>query len=246
MIARFESLVALLVSVCALVPLEAGARRPSQLEGFVRPERRVAPPAPVAPVLPPELAEVPDHTLTVTLEMEGDARAAARRTRVVSRTTDRVHVAESRDVEWLFRRNPIDRARVSGVLVEHREQRLVVYDESDLRNLLGIEGWAGVVSLGFDYRALNRAPATLRERQVGAIRFVRHEAPDAFFWWSAEAKLATDFTQRQGPRALRVSIEAATPAVDDALLQDPVVRFPAYEVLDVADWLELPVRHPRP
>jgi hypothetical protein len=236
----------LLMSACALEPLEAGDRRQSHRDGFVRPARRAAPPAPTAPSLPSTLEIVPDYTLTVTLEAEGDPRTATRRARVVSRATDRVHVAEGRDVEWLFRRNALDRARVSGVLVDHREQRLVVYDESDLRNLLGIGGWADVVSLGFDHGLLSRGTATAHERYVGIVRFVEYHTPAASFWWSPEAGLATGFEQQQGVRSQRVSIEAASPGVDPALLQDPSARFPAYEAMDVAEWLELPTRRPRP
>ena len=244
---RFGSIALLLVGACGLVQVAADQRGPFQLDGFIRPERRPAPPAPTAPVLPPQVADVPAYTLTVTITAEGDERTVARRTRVVSRTTDRAHVAEGRDSEWFFRRNPIDPARVSGLLVDHRAQRIIIYDESDLRNLLRIDGWAAVVSLGFDHRFLAEASATSHERRVGGVRFVQYTTPAASFWWSAEAGLATDFTEQQGPSALRVSIEAVSPGVNESLLRDPAVRFPAYEVLDVAEWLEQPTpAHRRP
>lgn len=248
-VTRFASLLALALTVsgCGSVLADADQRSGSQPDGFIRPARRPGPPAPAAPVLPPQVANVPAYTLTVAIDLEGDARTATRRTRVVSRTTDRVHVSEGRDSEWFFRRNPIDPARVSGILVDHRAQRLVGHEESDLRNLLGISGWADVVSLGFDHTFLAEAAATTRERQVGGVRFVQYTAPTASFWWSAEAGLATEFTQQQGTRSLRVTIETLSPGVNGTLLLDPVARFPAYEELDVAEWLEQPApTHRRP
>jgi hypothetical protein len=233
------SLVAL-VFVCGPVLLAAGQPSPLQQDGFTRPVRRPGPPAPAAPVLPPQVANVPAYTLTVAFEAEGDSRTAARRTRAVSRATDRVHVAEGRDSEWFFRRNPLDPARVSGLSVDHRAQRIVEYDESDLRNLLGISGWADVVSLGFDHGLLAKVAATAHERRLGGVRFVQYTTPAASFWWSAEAGLATEFTHQQGARALRVTIEALSPGVNERLLLDPVARFPAYEVMDVAESLEAP------
>lgn len=241
------SLVVLMVSVGGPVLLAVGQSGPLQRDAFTRPVRRPGPAAPAAPILPAAVADVPAYTLTVTIAAEGGTGTVPRRTRAVSRTTDRVHVAEGRDSEWFFRRNPIDPARVSGSLVDHRAQRIVVHEESDLRNLLGISGWADVVSLGFDHRFLAEAAPTAHERHVSGVRFVQYTLPSTSFWWSAGAGLATEFTQQQGSRSLRVTIEALSPGVNETLLLDPLERFPAYQELDVAEWLERPApAHRRP
>ncbi len=239
MIRTIGSLV-VLVSVCGPVLPAAGPAIPFQLDGFTRPVRRAGPPPPAAPVLQSAVADVPAYTLTVAIVAEGEDRTVTRRTRAVSRTKDRVHVAEGRDSEWFFRRNALDPARVSGVSVDHRAQRIVEYDESDLRNLLGITGWADVVSLGFDHGLLAEAAATAQERRLGSVRFVQYTTPAASFWWSAETGLATEFTHQQGTRSLRVTIEALSPGVNERLLLDPGTRFPAYQAMDVAESLEAP------
>ena len=48
--------------------------------------------------------------------------------------------------EWLFERNRIDTRRVTASVVEHAEKTIVLYGESDVRNLLGLNGWAEVLA----------------------------------------------------------------------------------------------------
>lgn len=90
-----------------------------------------------------ELSAEADHIAAQTLEQ----RIGPNR-RTVSRTADRIHVAFDDGREWLFVRNPVDRRRAMGYLVEHSQKRISTYAESDLRNAAGIRGWADVLSLG--------------------------------------------------------------------------------------------------
>jgi hypothetical protein len=153
-----------------------------------------------------------------------------------------VHVTEDRTTEWFFRRNPVVQNRVSGIKIDHRARTLIAYDESDLRNLLGINGWGAIVSLGFDHGQLSKAVATGAQNRVGDVVFEEYRSANGSFSWSAEAGLATDFSTPGAGTGGRVSIVAAAKGVDASLLREPSLRFPAYAVRDVAEWLEHPAR----
>jgi hypothetical protein len=56
-------------------------------------------------------------------------------------------VVTTKNREWLFQRNSVDSRRVSATITEHPEKAVVEYAESDVRNLLGINGWAEVLKL---------------------------------------------------------------------------------------------------
>lgn len=207
----------------------------------VNPQRRARVPPPQLAALPREMRTVPDYTVRITMHGHPDRLESAARHRLVSRSTDRVHVGETADAEWLFRRNTLDIARASGVLIDHRTKTLVVYGESDLRNLLGINGWAAIVSLGFDHRLLDQAASTGQIKTVDDVPFVLYKSAQASFWWSAEAGLATEFTPQGGTAVELAVVDSATRGVDESLLRDPEVRFPTYRVVDVAEWLENPL-----
>ena len=207
------------------------------------PTRR-APDAP--PAEPPALLTGAEHVTPLTL------RASVRRQLVggrvqtlqqtIARTADRVHIA-SNGREWLFERNPRDPRRVSASLVEHHSKAIVLYEESDLRMMLGIRGWADVLVLGFDMHALNAYKRARTVRTVGGIRFTRYvrnegNSPTADVWWSDEHFLASSFATVNTGGSTQFSIEHIRAGVDATLLQPPSARFHAYRVFDLADWLE--------
>lgn len=116
--------------------------------GIALPDRSPYPSAPAsAPDLPERLMSIPPETVTLT-GRRGSGTAASRGKHVVSRTSERVHLALPDGNEWLFARNAIDPRRASGVLVHHERRALIEHEESDLRNWLGIRGWADVLALG--------------------------------------------------------------------------------------------------
>jgi hypothetical protein len=161
----------------------------------------------------------------------------------ITRTADRIHVAADDRREWLFERNAIDSRRVSAALVEHASRVIVLYEESDLRNRLGIRGWADVLSLGFDPRILKGLTATEEVRSHSGIRFLRYaaggmNASTQEVWWSDEQALPSAFVTRDDAGVTRFSIERIRGGVDAPLLQHPAFRFRAYRVVDLADWLE--------
>lgn len=158
---------------------------PEALHQITNPTRRAATaPAPALPPVPADADRLPRQTVEVVLPTGPHT---------ISRTPERILVAH-RDREWLFERNTLDPRRASATRVEHTSRLIIVYEESDLRNLLGLNGWADVLA-------------------------------------------ATSYSE-QAPRG--ATIMGIRPQVDDAVMQPAARRFPTYEVLDVADWLEKP------
>jgi hypothetical protein len=204
----------------------------------VLPVRR---PAPSAPPVPPELPPGADRVtpltvhLTITTRARGRARAIAQ---TVTRTADRVHVAAASGAEWLFERNPVDPRRASGFFIEHTARTIVAYSDSDLRAMLGIPGWAHILTMGVDARTLATLSASAETRAVGGLRFVRMSGGPAHaptLWWNADQLLPAEFVTREGG-SLRV--ERLTAVADLGLVRPPDLRFPTYRMIELADWLE--------
>lgn len=223
---------------------EPAVAAPGETVALVQPTRR-APDAPPEP--PPPLPVRAEHVTPLTLhtivrrQAPGSAARVLRQT--ISRTADRVHVATRDGREWLFVRNARDPRRVSGFLVEPAARAIVVYDESDLRNLLGIRGWADALLLGFDLKQLEGLKPTRETRSLGGIRFVRYAGSspatvsrDA--WWSADQVMPCAFVRADHGAVTRFSVERIRPGIDPSLLRPPASRFPQYRVIDLADSLE--------
>jgi len=105
---------------------------------FVLPKRlAVEPSPPVLPALPDDADALEPATIEIRLHGQpGKVLRSARRILVATKSR-----------EWLFQRNVLDPRRVSATITEHPEQAVVEYAESDVRNLLGINGWAEVLKL---------------------------------------------------------------------------------------------------
>ena len=211
---------------------------------LVLPTRRV-PDAP--PAAPPALPAAAERVTPLTLEMAVRWKPLAGRAQTlqqtVSRTADRVHVAAGHGREWLFERNVRDPRRVSGFLIDHASRAIVAHEESDLRMMMGIRGWADVVMLGFDRDTLGDFTRTAQTRIIGGLRFARY-APDrrdagtGDLWWSEEYVLPCEFTTGDSNGLTRFSITRIRAGVDPSLLRPPESRFPKYRVFNIADWLE--------
>ena len=162
----------------------------------------------------------------------------------VSRTHDRIHLALPGRREWLLLRNPVDPRRVSGMLVDHAARTIVVHEESDLRSRLGLNGWADALLLGLDPEVVPRLQAAAQTRAITGVRFKKQVVADgpaelSDVWWNAEFALPGAFTMKDAGGSTRVSIERIVRGVNGARLQLPPSRFPAYKVVDLADWLEV-------
>lgn len=214
------------------------ARGTSLPDGFVPPLRRADSTRPPVVTAPAHSHSLPDYTLEVTLRADPDAPQRSPRSQVVSRTADRVHVADGDHTEWLFVRNPVAPSRVSAHRIDHARRVVVFYDESDVRNLLGVDGWMGVAMLGFDPTQLDLAVPTTDGVRVGEVAFTRYAGPGTSFYWSDSAGLATGFGAVRSGDVVAVSIARATPGVDPRVLREPATRFPQYAAMDVAEWLE--------
>ena len=88
-------------------------------------------------------------TLVVVLS-SADGGTTRRLRQEVSRSRTRVHLSRSDNTEWLFVQNPVDPRRVSGVLIRHADKVVIAYEESDLRNWMGIRGWADIIRMAQD------------------------------------------------------------------------------------------------
>jgi hypothetical protein len=235
----------LLIVVLGSQAAAQSLRPHSSAPSFTSPPRRqtVSPPQP-PPALPAEAQVLSPVVLEVVIE-GGSGEAPAERRQTVTRTADRVHVAAPGGREWLYLRNPVDPRRVSGLLIDHPTRTIVAYEESDLRNALGIRGWLDVLTLGFDAGALQEMDAGADIRRAHGLVFTRYVArrPDADIrevWWSRSALLPLEVVKGEasGSRVVQISVERTRPGVDGRLLEAPAKRFPGYRQVDFPDWLE--------
>ncbi len=206
-------------ALCASAgPARAAQAPASDLAVPVLPVRKGTPPRVRTPV---ELPPGADRVAPLTLHLRITTRAAGRvseRSQTVTRTAKRVHVASVADgspahsadggVEWLFERNPVDPRRASATYVAHATRTIVTYSDSDLQTMLGISGWAHILTMGVD-------PAIL----AGVTPFSAPRSIDM-------------------PDGTRLVIERASATTDLQLVQPAELRFPAYRVVTLADWLE--------
>jgi len=209
----------------------------------VPPTRRAPDASPDSPPASPAVAEkLRPLTLNAVLTATRAGRTQTLR-QTITRTVDRIHVTSSDGREWLFERNPVDPSRVSAFLVQHGSQRIVSYQESDLRMSLGIRGWADVLWLGFDPILLNELVPTSQTRLLGGIRFVRHTADreralTREVWLSEEQALASGFVVADRNGSTRFSIERIRSGINADRLRSPIERFPTYRVFHLTEWLE--------
>jgi hypothetical protein len=199
----------------------------------------VAAPAPLPNVLPGAEA-VPALTLEIAVH-RGAAGAGAEVIQRVTRGANRIHLAAEQAREWLFERNPVDGRRLAAYLVDHPSRTVVVYGESDVRMLLGLRGWADILSLGFAPERLAGYQRSGEQFTMGSVRFTRYvprRPGEADLWWSEHQLVAREFASPEPGGETRVRITSARNGVDAAVLELPPLRFPKYTIVDVADWLE--------
>jgi hypothetical protein len=148
------------VSLASLVGAErtTAVQAPTSLETWVltEPKRRaadaaLAPPPP----LPADAETISPATLDIIVRPRADAERRSQVRETISRTVDRIHLKGHDGREWLFERNPLDPRRVSATVIQHAAKTLVLYEETDLRIMLGIRGWADVLALGFDRQSVS-------------------------------------------------------------------------------------------
>jgi hypothetical protein len=221
----------------------AAQRNPGDNVVFVAPIRRPPDALPAAPPsLPPGADDIPTLTFEVLVEHKPLKGRALVQRQTVSRTKDRIHILAD-GKEWLFERNPVDPRRVSASLIHHPSRTVVLHEESDLRNTLGINGWADVVMIGFDATSLNRLTPTAESRTMEGIRFRRHvsaseRAGVSEVWWNQDYLLPATFVVRQSTGVTKVFIQRLDTKTDPVVLQSPSSRLPDYRVVNLAEWLE--------
>lgn len=151
------------------------------------PTRRVpdAPPG-APPSLPPGAERITPLTIEAIVRRQPSSGSAQTLPQTISRTADRIHIAADSRREWLFERNPRDPRRVSAALIEHTSQAIVLYEESDLRMMLGIRGWADVLALGSESELLTvartRAGVDASRLRPPDHRFPKYRVYDLASW----------------------------------------------------------------
>jgi hypothetical protein len=221
---------------------QAGAGKPAETV-FVLPARRAADARPMAPPdLPAAAASVPPLTLDIAIQRTSPDGSRSTIRQTCSRTADRIHM-RSGAREWFFARNVVDVRRVSALLVDHARRTIVHYEESDVRNLLGLTGWADLLAMGADVAGLSRLTPTGRVRVTSGVSFRQYSAPNddrglPEIWWNEALVLPGAMVLRDATGVTRFSVERVRQGVDATLLDAPAARFPGYKAIDVAEWLE--------
>jgi hypothetical protein len=243
-LAHWISVVAGAALVAGAVPF-AQVRGASSTEEWVLtvPSRRKPDESPAAPLALPKGADrIAPVTIDLAIRRQSTSGPSQTVRQTIVRTADRIHIA-TRDREWRFERNPIDPRRASASAVDHRSQSIVLYEETDLRMMLGIRGWADVLSLGFDTELLAAAERMREVRTQDGLQFDRYrvnraDASLTDLWWCEEQSLPGSFTITDKAGSTRFAIERIRAGVDVSLLAPSEVRLPKYRVVSLAEWLE--------
>lgn len=237
------------VAGIATVAVLVTARQATTGEGpgaeITLPERSAPDPPDAAPIpAVPACADAIDP-IAYTLVTTWQGGPAGRRTteQHVTRTRTHAHlVLDGGRQEWLFERNPVHPDRVVGYLIDHDAREIHVHHDSDLRNTLRLRGWADVLMMRFDPRVLATLRETGEQRTVAGAEFRRFvAAPDAGLgvvevWWSEALLLPLATRSREsGSLTVEATVKRLSKEIDPAVIDDPAVRFPAYEVLDASD-----------
>ncbi len=210
----------------------------------VLPLRRAAdepPPPPTA--LAAGADAVTPLTLGVVIRRQPTGGKAHVVRQTITRTSTRMHVAPDRGAEWLFERNAIDPRRVSGQMIDHASRQIVFHSDSDLRNMFGIPGWSHLLTLGVDPTLLAAMRPVPGPRTVDGVRFTRLAAASIgqgleSVWWSSDHLLPAEFVTSDNTGRTFFSVETIRSSADESLLRSPETRFPGYDAIDLADWLE--------
>lgn len=205
-----------------------------------------APPPAEIPALPENAAGLPDLTLEFREIVAGDGTARRRESdRILTRSRNRVHLRFSGGrQEWLFLQNPVDPRRLSGLLINHAENVIVTYYESDLRMQGVARGWLDVLTLGLDARIIGELSPAAETTEFAGARFgklvAKKPREDGLVevWWSEELLLPMRVVRQTGQTTQTYELTRLTRGADPVVLEDPLRRFPGYTTVDFADWHE--------
>lgn len=199
------------------------------------------PALPGPPALPPGADGLAPLAFRATIVWQG-VQGEQRVVQDITRTVERVRlVPEGSRSEWLFERNPVDTRRAAGYLVDHDAREILAHQESDLRNRLGLNGWADVLMMRFHPDSLAALRATDERESAAGATFVKYVTGDggrpgaAEVWWSDTLLVPLRQTVREPGRVVTTTLSRLSPEVNLAELADPRVRFPEYAVRDIAD-----------
>ncbi|MQA28526.1 MAG: hypothetical protein GEU82_01635 [Luteitalea sp.] len=232
------------ISVGATATQSREPTTPTTPFALVQPARRSSD----APLMPPEPLPPAAHRITpmafdIVVRSRSQAGASTITRQRVTRTAERIHIDDGAGREWLFERNPVDPRRVSGSAIYHAAREIVVYQESEVRNTLGISGWADVLMPGIRAGQIREMKPTRQARTIGGLRFVRFTALDPRgatkeAWWNEDEVLSAGVVSSSGAMSVEMSLERLIAVVQPELLRAPAMRFPSYRQIDFPDSLE--------
>jgi hypothetical protein len=169
--------------------------------------------------------------------------------RAIVRRGERLHLALAGvgpDAEWLFVRNPLDGARFTGWLVDHRIRHAIRYDWAALTAGGVADSWMRLACMGVRPSDLASVEPSGPTREAFGLSFELLEPKLAGIrevWWNAEHKVALE-VRGGAPGAEWVQeLVALELTADSALLVDVDLRFPEYMVRDLADYQDFAHTH---
>lgn len=209
---------------------------PQSSERTPRPEITHTPP----PNVPSNLDVAPDVTMELLIRLNGEET-----TRTVTRTTNFVHVdMPDEGLEWFFMRNPVDARRANGRLVRHEDKAILYHNDIDLRDRQVARGWVDVMTVGIrleQFDGLERTGESKEEFGLTFYRYVRDADSTTAIdevWWHEPSGLPLQIFASNEAQSWEQELRLLHTGVDPAVLQDPVLRFPAYRDVDTADFGE--------
>jgi len=183
-------------------------------------------------------------TATFTWNSAGQPLSVA----TLARAAGRVNIRfEGSRQEWFFMRNPIHAGYFSGVLVDHANERHLVFHHADLRFEGLARTWEGAGNLGLDRRTLESLEPTGETRRAFDLEFERHVRPEGDektatveVWWNEELRLPLRVVSDNGGRRWVQDLTALEREANDAdRLERPVIRYPEYAAVDLGDSCDL-------
>ena len=218
--------------------LKQSTKVPEATKRQKRPEISVG----VAPDVPDYLNRIQPMTLQIVVS--GNGRESVR---TISRSNEHVHVSMPDECrEWLFTRNPVDRRRVAGFLIDHRKQAILHHNEINLRDRKIANGWVDVLMIGLqlgDLAQVERTGSTVGEHGIVFHQYLRDESQPKSstldeVWWSEKTAVPLNIVASNADTSWTQQLISSSFDIDKSLFENPAMRYPEYVNIDLVDWAE--------
>lgn len=202
-----------------------------------RPGERVA----GSPDVPPEASVIPALSFRVDIVRRGPG-VDERLSQLVRRTAAGIHIVPTTGgMEWYFEPNPVDPRRATGYLIDHAARQIVTYHDSDLRNQLGLRGWADILTMRVDLEALRHLEPTGERQALLGTSFTRRIATTSSqsglrdVWWSDAWLMPRRLVVDDRGTTVTTEVEELAALDPGTPPSSPLTSHPTYTRLDAAD-----------